>query len=198
MEKNIRVVDEWGNEYEATYPKRAKGLVKNGRARFLDENTICLACPPHEFETEDIKMSENIEKIEKVEETKIAVTNYTIDYILVKIAEIQSQTEYLNQSISELSKVRSAGPEDIGAAEKAKALSDVVRCRETTNQQILKLYEKMYDNMSAQDRGVKAEIELDKWNAISKLADVANNDDDFASERAETLDSIRQILRENK
>ncbi len=198
MEKNIRVVDERGNEYEATYPKRAKGLVKNGRARFLDENTISLACPPHEFETEDIKMSENIEKIEKVEETKIAVTNYTIDYILVKIAEIQSQTEYLNQSISELSKVRSEGPEDIGAAEKAKALADVVRCRETTNQQILKLYEKMYDNMSGPDRGVKAEIELDKWNAISKLADVAYNHDDFASERAEMLDSIRQILRENK
>lgn len=28
MEKNIIVVDEEGNEYEATYPKKAKGLVK--------------------------------------------------------------------------------------------------------------------------------------------------------------------------
>ena len=46
MEKNIIVVDEQGNQYEATYPKRAKGLVKNGRARFVDEHTICLACPP--------------------------------------------------------------------------------------------------------------------------------------------------------
>ena len=36
IEKNIVVVDEQGNEYEATYPKRAKGLVKNGRARFID------------------------------------------------------------------------------------------------------------------------------------------------------------------
>ena len=50
IEKNIRVVDEQGNEYEATYPKRAKGLVKNGRARFIDENTICLACPPDTME----------------------------------------------------------------------------------------------------------------------------------------------------
>jgi len=40
IEKNIIVVDEQGNEYEATYPKRAKGLVKNGRARFVDENKI--------------------------------------------------------------------------------------------------------------------------------------------------------------
>ena len=47
--KNIRVVDAAGNEYEATYPKRAKGLVKNGRARFIDENTLCLACPPNDY-----------------------------------------------------------------------------------------------------------------------------------------------------
>ena len=44
--ENIEVVDEQGNVYGATYPKRAKGLVKNGRARFVGENRICLACPP--------------------------------------------------------------------------------------------------------------------------------------------------------
>jgi hypothetical protein len=42
MVENVIVVDEQGNEYRATYPKRAKGLVKNGRARFIDENKICL------------------------------------------------------------------------------------------------------------------------------------------------------------
>lgn len=46
MTKNVEVVDEQCNVYGATYPKRAKGLVKNGRARFVDENRICLACPP--------------------------------------------------------------------------------------------------------------------------------------------------------
>ena len=61
MEKNIFVVDEQGNQYEATYPKRAKGLVKNGRARFVDEHTICLACPPNDDNLEDRKMSENKE-----------------------------------------------------------------------------------------------------------------------------------------
>jgi len=55
IEKNVIVVDEKGNEYERTYPKRARGLVKNGRARFIDENTICLACPPVNI-SEDIKM----------------------------------------------------------------------------------------------------------------------------------------------
>ena len=47
--KNVNVVDSQGNKYEATYPKRAQGLVKKGRARFIDENTICLACPPNDI-----------------------------------------------------------------------------------------------------------------------------------------------------
>lgn len=44
MEKNVTVTDEAGNTYENTYIKRAKGLVKKGRARFTDEshNRICL------------------------------------------------------------------------------------------------------------------------------------------------------------
>lgn len=37
--KNIIVIDEQGRVYEATYPKRAKGLVKNGRAR-LDRKSV--------------------------------------------------------------------------------------------------------------------------------------------------------------
>ncbi len=58
MTKNIAVIDEQGNRYEATYLKRAKGLVKSGRARFVDEKTICLARPPEQ--SEDETMSENM------------------------------------------------------------------------------------------------------------------------------------------
>lgn len=60
IEKNILVVDEFGSEYEATWPKRARGLVKNGRARFVSENKICLACPP-EIDLEDNEMTDNNE-----------------------------------------------------------------------------------------------------------------------------------------
>ncbi len=86
MTKNIAVIDEQGNRYEATYPRRAKGLVKNGRARFVDEHTICLACPP--YKSEDEKMSElnlesenlnaeelrseNLNKAEKIQESAAA------------------------------------------------------------------------------------------------------------------------------
>ena len=67
IEKNVIVVDEQGNEYEATYPKRAKGLVKNGRARFVDENKICLACPPDKI-LEEEKMEENKLTAKEIEE----------------------------------------------------------------------------------------------------------------------------------
>lgn len=56
--KNVRVIDEQGNEYEATYLKRAKGLVKKGRARFLSDNVICLACPPNISDLEDSQMKD--------------------------------------------------------------------------------------------------------------------------------------------
>lgn len=42
MEKNTIVLDELGNEVGRTYPKRARGLVKNGRAEYVDDCTIRL------------------------------------------------------------------------------------------------------------------------------------------------------------
>ena len=56
--KNINVIDAAGNQYEATYPKRAKGLVKKGRAIFIDEQTLCLDCPPSD-NMEDNSMNSN-------------------------------------------------------------------------------------------------------------------------------------------
>ena len=145
IEKNIIVVDEQGNYYEATYPKRAKGLIKSGRARFIDENTICLACPPYDME--DDNMSNNTENI--VTKSQQA-SELTMNYVLEQIEKIASETEYLHNAISELSKTQSAGPGDIGAQGKAHALGEIVTSREQTNQKLLSLYEKMYDDLKSQ------------------------------------------------
>ena len=59
IEKNVIVVDEQGNILEATYPKRAKGLVKKGRARFISESMICLACPPRKMEENEMSNTQN-------------------------------------------------------------------------------------------------------------------------------------------
>ncbi len=78
LKKIIIVTDEQGNRYESTYQKRAKGLVKSGRARYLDEHTICLACPPNINNLEEINMNNN-EKLEPA---------MNMDYIIAKINEI--------------------------------------------------------------------------------------------------------------
>lgn len=180
IEKNIIVVDEQGNEFEATYPKRAKGLVKNGRARFIDENKICLMRPP------EIIMEEN-----EMEEC-----TYSIEYILSQMAKIQEQTEYLNTAIEKLSLMGDGesgdpgSPGNIQGQAKAQAIGDIVRCRETTNQKMLLLYEKMYDDLKPENSNRKLDV-------LEKLAQIAANTDDFASEKSEMLDSIRQIFREN-
>ncbi len=185
MEKNVIVVDEQGNEYEATYPKRAKGLVKSGRARFVDENKICLACPPNK-NLEDNKMTENTE----------SKSIYNIEHILIQIAKIQQQTEYLNNAIDKLSLMgdgecgHPGSPGNIQGQAKAQAMCDIVRCRETTNQQMLSLYEKMYDDLKPTNNNKKLDV-------LEKLAQIASNTDDYASEKLEILDSIALIFREN-
>ena len=73
IRKNVRVIDEQGNEYEATYPKRAKGLVKHGRARFLSDDVICLACPPNSTDLEDSQMTDFLfHKKEDTQPTPVA------------------------------------------------------------------------------------------------------------------------------
>ena len=142
MEKNIEVVDEAGNVYEPTWPKRAKGLVKHGRARFVSENRICLACPP-DHEMEDKHMS-NTMKI---------FGDMTVADILSRINNIVNQTGYITSAFESLAAMGDGdngepfSPGNKMGEAKANAIATVVQSRETTNQQILRLYEKMYDDL---------------------------------------------------
>ena len=188
IEKNVIVVDEQGNEYEATYPKRAKGLVKNGRARFVAENKICLACPPNE-NLEDNKMSENL--ITNVEQN--ANNNnqeITAKYILEQIEKIRSDSKYIYDALEKLEGVAlSATAGDIGAQAKAQAIETVVQCRETTNQQMLKFYEKLYDDLMTQELDLAGKkIELKKNTMLSVLCDIEDYfDEEQMNERADKV-----------
>ena len=140
MNKNIEVVDEAGNVYEPTWPKRAKVLVKHGRARFVDENRICLTCPP-DIKTEETPVNNNI------------FGEMTVADILTRINNIINQTGYITSAFESLVQMgdgdsgNCGAPGNIMGKAKADAVAEVVRARETTNQQILYLYEKMYDDM---------------------------------------------------
>lgn len=135
IEKNIHVIDEQGNVYKATWPKRARGLVKHGRARFISDDTICLACPPN-MDLEDTNMNDRVE----------------MSWLLQQIAALQSDTQYLKEGLAHLSQMNVGGktapyePEDVAGQAKAQALRDMIQGRESTNQRLLALYEKMYDD----------------------------------------------------
>lgn len=143
IEKNIRVVDEQGNEYEATYPKRAKGLVKNGRARFVDEYTICLACPPKQ--QEENRMTEKESIVQTVQEA------LTAKDIFEKIAELQKQmSESSNFSVYGLAEAISSLSVDDDTdqrTEQIELITSVYIQREFTFRQMLSLYEKMYNDL---------------------------------------------------
>ena len=51
MTKNVTVTDANGNIIGTTYPKRASGLIKNGRAIFVDDCTIRLSGKPEPSDT---------------------------------------------------------------------------------------------------------------------------------------------------
>ena len=156
IEKNVIVVDEQGNEYEATYPKRAKGLVKSGRARFVAENKICLACPPNE----------NLEE-EKMEENKLTAREiFTQITILQKDLTENSQTS-LHRLGDTISTLESEGVE--ATYEQVSEICDVFKTRELTLLKMLEMYEKMYEDVqSAETRRVnliKSAVDA-KWELI--------------------------------
>lgn len=167
IEKNILVVDQQGNEYEATWPKRARGLVKNGRARFLSENKICLACPPNtnlednemtdiEAKKTVIEMGQNHGAPGNTEAGSDAAETIDVAYILRQIKAIQDETAYLHGVIEGLNKMSdgdsggAGAPGNILGQSKAQALGDVVRCKENTNQQLLSFYINVYNDMTSQ------------------------------------------------
>ena len=72
MTKNIIVLDSDDNVIGETYPKRAKGLIKCGRAEFVDDGAIRLVSPPSaKNERMDIKMSETIKNTQNIQKTEL-------------------------------------------------------------------------------------------------------------------------------
>lgn len=67
----------------------------------------------------------------------------TVADILSRINNIVNQTSYISAACETLSAMDNGDSSEATA----EALAEVVRCRETTNQQILRIYEKIYDDL---------------------------------------------------
>ena len=155
MTKNISVIDMQGNVYEATYPKRAKGLVKKGRARFVNESTICLACPP--YQTEDNEMDINESNNNTYDVSKIAEAtsgaflsnekdrqdnekNQYLRDILQHIGAILQDTRYIEAALEQLGNV-------MDSDEALDRIGDIVCAREGTNQKAIEALGKLADKL---------------------------------------------------
>ena len=189
--KNIRVIDEQGNEYEATYPKRAKGLIKSGRARFINDDVICLACPPDNINLEDIIMNNDNKNIfnETMNGDYIfkseAPENYTWEYALQQINKIANDTEYIKEAIQSIANT----DED-----QALAISTVIKSREETNQKMIGFYQNMYNDLNPNKPHKKTdELMIGLVNKKIELMDLQGMDmDDFA----EDIRKLNEILNE--
>lgn len=146
--KNVIVVDENGNQYEATYPKRARNLVKNGRARYIDDNKICLACPPS-IELEEDEMSETgytkKQVIEMINSLKETLNNYSTNnamYTINGVKEFQQYDEDDGIPLEYCSDV---------ALEKIKAIKEIQATRENTYNKLLDFYLRLYDELDKEE-----------------------------------------------
>ena len=149
IEKNIIVVDENGKEYEATYPKRAKGLVKNGRARFMDEHTICLACPP-DIHSEEKKMSEKLNKVQVFEQiVKLQGSLESIGDILYQIQLVNDSQECDKNEDGNV--VLLDYMPDV-SLEKIKTIREIVMSRETTMRTLLDFYLSVYQKLEDEEK----------------------------------------------
>ncbi len=178
IEKNrIRVLDENGNPLTPTYIRRAEGLVKSRRAVYTSDNRNEIQLLPAEH-TEELKMSEintAADSREITEEEYNEMMNEhapdenasLIHEILERIDAIRADREHLDRALGALEKfeINESPMGGEGDKARAQALLDIVRCRETTNQQALSILEKLLERVgeppqkeSARERMIMAFI----------------------------------------
>ena len=165
--KTVGVRDEAGNRYEATYMRRAKGLVKNGRARFADESQseIILTCPPNQhLILEDKTMTELIMKTEE-NAADIGAEMYSYEYALRQIELICHQMDHIHLALSELGRLDNEPTPTGGSARfVAESMAEVVKCRETTTQKLIDFYAKMYEDLKPRTQAQTAtRAEFMEW-----------------------------------
>lgn len=156
MPKFIAVVDELGNAYRPTYPKRAKGLVKHGRARWLNEHCLCLAHPP--CIREDYAMNELTKTDTALVQQPVITSSIENDFpsvreILQLLHEVQHDTQGFQQALETLGNLKivpaleCGAPPDVANQFRASAIGDVVKARVRQNCELIGFYRQMYEDI---------------------------------------------------
>ena len=161
IEKNVIVVDEQGNEYEATYPKRANGLVKHGRARFIDDNKICLTCPPDLYLEDKMKDENKDVKTKEIEEKVMDAATETAEGQIAE-ADIQPSDPTGEKMTPEAIFAKLTELQEMIAG----AIAFDSPVDDETIQGMVRLYEKMYDDV--RPKTLPGKILLDELKSMTK------------------------------
>ena len=99
--------------------------MKKGRARFVDETTICLARPPYHTEDETV---EEKKTIPAAPEDKAMHLDEA--YVIAKIEQIMGESEHLRKTLQILENSGMSGEAVIG-------LANMIEAREHTNREMI-------------------------------------------------------------
>jgi len=209
--KNILVTDLTGKKLAPTYARRAKSLIKKGRARWSDDGMTeirLLVSPEYYYKGDnamDMDESEGIMADTSINETlkssppkaePLKTANggeieLTVGYILGQIEKIRSDTAYIYESLKQVQNIQPFAPTmnsaDYASQSKADAIGAIVGSREATNQKLLSMYEQMYNDIKpvkAVSGASEKEMML-KW-----VREMAASSDYLAESIGDRLDTI--------
>ena len=193
IEKNIIVVDDTGTVYESTWLKRANGLVKKGRARWLGEKTICLACPPEQMEDNSMENSKQAEMMAEHGTETANTGGITLENLLDRMDAVRQEMLSMKELTQTMEAIANQGGED-DAGHIAEATSQAFIARETTCQQQLRFLERIYNDHfsvpSEEAKTARTRMILDKMNDVISSLDYS---DENGSDSIEALKLIKEL-----
>ena len=101
------------------------------------------------MEMKDIKKAATAKDEPMPEKTAEKPLELTMEYVLSRIDQIMKDTAHIHEAMKAISgmPVNESPNGGYGDQAKGEAIANAVQSRETTNQQMLKLLEKMYDDL---------------------------------------------------
>lgn len=129
-------------------------------------------------------MSDQIETI--IQDTNKQIEErLSMNYVLDQIEKLSFQNQHLESAMQKISEVEDYAGDLVVGSTKAQALADIIRSRETTNQQFLKLYEKMYDDLKTRNKTTDMMLEVLK---------LVSSSGPFSEEKISALTILNEIV----
>lgn len=150
-ENMIRVIDENANQLSPTYKRRAKGLVKAGRAYWtsVKQDELCLYSRPENISEEKMNEDNKATELTIEDYNELHKNRITPADILDRMDRIRSDSGHIFAAIELLKdfEINDSVNGGIGDAERAKAIAAIANQREATLQIEMRMLERMYDDL---------------------------------------------------